>query len=65
MTNGFGATIGTLSAQWVVNRFVDFNSQQPQVDGWSNAWFVFSAYALIVAIAFALVFKYKHEKKER
>lgn len=64
MTNGFGATIGTLSAQWVVNRFVDFNSQQPQVDGWSNAWFVFSAYALIVAIAFAFVFKYKHEKKK-
>lgn len=28
--------------------------------GWANAWFVFAGYALVVAIAFALVFKYKH-----
>lgn len=60
MTNGIGATVGTLSAQAVVNRFVDFNSTAPQVEGWSHAWFIFSFYALVVAVAFALVFKYKH-----
>ena len=60
MTNGIGATVGTLSAQAVVNRFVDFNSTEPQVAGWSQAWFIFAAYALVVAVVFALVFRYKH-----
>ena len=65
MTNGIGATVGTLSAQAVVNRFVDFNSTAPQVEGWSCAWFVFAGYALVVAVAFALIFKYKHEIVKR
>lgn len=63
MTNGVGATIGTLSAQAVVNRFVDFNSTEPQIVGWSNAWMVFAIYALVVAVLFALIFDYKHEKR--
>lgn len=62
MTNGIGATVGTLCAQWVVDRFVDFGSSLPQVDGWSKAWFVFAAYALVVAVAFLFAFRYKHEK---
>ncbi|MCD7816131.1 MAG: MFS transporter, partial [Bacteroides sp.] len=60
MTNGIGATVGTLSAQAVVNRFVDFNSTEPQMAGWSQAWFIFAAYALVVAVVFAIVFRYKH-----
>lgn len=60
MTNGIGATVGTLSAQAVVNRFVDFSSTEPQVAGWSQVWFIFAAYALVVAVVFALVFRYKH-----
>ncbi|MGL4852393.1 MAG: MFS transporter [Phocaeicola sp.] len=61
MTNGIGATVGTLGAQYVVNHFVDANSTAPQVEGWSMAWFVFAGYALVVAILFAIIFKYKHE----
>ncbi len=61
MTNGIGATIGTLGAQAVVNHFVDMNSTLPQVEGWSTVWFVFAGYALVVAVLFALIFKYKHE----
>ena len=61
MTNGIGATVGTLSAQAVVNYFVDFDSSLPQVEGWSSAWFVFAAYALVVAVVFAFVFKDKYE----
>ena len=61
MTNGIGATIGTLGAQAVVNRFV---FSQPagveQVAGWSTAWYIFAAYAFVVAVMFALIFKYKH-----
>ena len=60
MTNGIRATVGTLSAQAVVNRFVDFGSTEPQVAGWSQAWFIFAAYACVVAVVFAIVFKYKH-----
>ena len=62
MTNGIGATVGTLTAQLIVNRFVDFNSELPQTEGWATSWFIFAAYALVVAVVFAFVFKYKHEK---
>ena len=62
MTNGFGATIGTVMAQQVVNHYVDFTSDVPQVEGWSQAWLVFAGYMLVVAILFAILFKYKHNK---
>lgn len=61
MTNGIGATIGTLGAQAVVDKFV---YSQPdavsQLEGWSTAWYIFAGYALVVTIMFAIVFKYKH-----
>lgn len=63
MTNGIGATIGTLGAQVVVNKYVDFNSVLPQTEGWSKAWFVFAGYALVVAILFAICFRYKHVRE--
>ena len=53
MTNGIGATIGTLSAQVVVNHFV-YNAAEPN---WSAAWYVFAAYAMVVAILFMFLFK--------
>ena len=62
MTNGLGATIGTVMAQQVVNHYVDFTSDMPQVEGWSQAWLVFAGYMLVVAILFAFLFKYKHSK---
>lgn len=54
MTNGIGATIGTLGAQQVVNHFT--------VDGvteWQPCWYIFAAYALVVGVAFALMFRPK------
>ena len=53
MTNGIGATIGTLSAQAVVNHFV-YNAAEPD---WSAAWYVFAGYSLVVAILFMILFK--------
>lgn len=87
MTNGFGATIGTLTAQAVFNKFV------PQIDfaalgiirdeagkiawdqivdpniltaihdaaiqqwlGWQTFWYIFAAYALVVAVCFWIFF---------
>lgn len=61
MTNGFGATIGTVLAQQVVNHYVDFTSEVPQVEGWSKAWMVFAGYMLVVAILFAVLFKEKNK----
>lgn len=65
MTNGFGATIGTLCAQMVVNHYV-FNlpaQAGPMAvwHGWNTCWYIFAAYSLLVAIAFALLFRYKHQ----
>lgn len=61
MTNGIGATIGTLGAQAVVNHFVYAQTEpSAQVAGWSTSWLIFAGYALVVALLFALVFKYKH-----
>ena len=62
MTNGIGVGLGTIGAQMVVNHFVDMTSQTPQLEGWSHTWFVFAAYSLIVAVLFAILFKYKHQK---
>ena len=69
MTNGLGATIGSLCAQAVVNHFV-FNpaAADPNFDvmaGWSTAWYVFAAFALVVGILFAILFKYKHEPERK
>ena len=60
MTNGLGASIGTWAAGIVVNHFV-YNAAAPS---WSTAWYIFAAYALIVAILFMIVFKDpdKHKK---
>ena len=63
MTNGLGVTIGTVLAQQVVNRYVDFTSNVPQMEGWSKAWFVFAGYMLVVAVLFTLLFKYKNQSK--
>ena len=64
MTNGIGATVGTLSAQAVVNACVYSKPLAEQTAGWSTAWYIFAAYALVVAILFAIIFKYKHEPEQ-
>ena len=58
MTNGIGATIGTLSAQEVIDRFVYSQSDvHMQLEGWSTSWLIFAGYALVVAVLFMLIFK--------
>lgn len=65
MTNGLGASIGTLSAQMVIDQYV--NSLGANADpmtvwhGWNTCWYIFAGYALVVAVAFAIMFRYKHE----
>ena len=62
MTNGIGATIGTLSAQAVVDHFVNAESvvaagPTAVMSGWSTSWYIFAAYALVVAVSFLIIFK--------
>ena len=61
MTNGIGATIGTLSAQAVVNHFV-YNAAEPS---WSTAWYIFAAYAFVVALLFMILFKAPKDANEQ
>ncbi|MBE6206985.1 MAG: MFS transporter [Rikenellaceae bacterium] len=70
MTNGIGATIGTLGAQAIVNRFVPATIENAEkvvtngaavAEGWSHTWLIFAGYALVVAVLFAVLFRYKHQ----
>ena len=67
MTNGIGATVGTLCAQAVINAYTtgkqvgdDFYT----VGDWQACWFIFAGYALIIGLSFALVFRPRKEHVE-
>lgn len=65
MTNGFGATFGMIGAQFIVNHFVYNHTEiSVQLEGWKTSWMIFAMYSLIVMVFFALLFKYKHDKKD-
>lgn len=65
MTNGFGATIGTLAAMWVMNHFVvPTDTVEVQLHGWRISWLIFAAYALIVGILFWIIFRDDTDSKK-
>ncbi|MGV6846724.1 MAG: nucleoside permease [Lutibacter sp.] len=55
MTNGLGAVLGAYASGFIVDLF----TQNTHKD-WPSIWFIFATYALVIAIAFAILFKYKH-----
>ncbi|HJW28254.1 MAG TPA: MFS transporter, partial [Saprospiraceae bacterium] len=57
MTNGLGAFLGGTISGWVVDYFTTDG-----IKHWPNIWFTFAGYALLLAVAFQFVFKYKHER---
>lgn len=59
MTNGVGSILGGEFAGRTVSYFTIENKVQ-----WTSVWFSFAAYALVIAIVFAVVFKYKHNPNE-
>jgi NHS family xanthosine MFS transporter len=68
MTNGLGAFVGTLVAQAVINNYVftpqaNGASGAEVVTGWQTCWYIFAGYALVVAILFAIFFRYKHKRE--
>lgn len=61
MTNGFGAIMGSALSGLMIDRFFKDDAGHYL---WNGIWFSFAAYSLVVAIVFALVFKYKHNPDE-
>lgn len=69
MTNGLGAFIGTIVAMQIINFYVydpqaAGASPETVMQGWQTCWYIFAAYALVVAVLFAVFFKYKHEPEK-
>ncbi len=59
MTNGIGAFIGGSVSGMVVDYFTNADG----VKAWTEIWFVFAAYTLVIGLLFALFFRYKHTPK--
>ncbi len=60
MTNGIGATLGTLGAQAIINSYThgeEMGGAFYTVGDWSTCWYIFAAYACVVGILFAILFR--------
>ncbi len=57
MTNGIGATLGSLGAQAVVTAHTTEAGTQ-----WQTCWYLFAAYAFVVGALFAIIFRPKKEE---
>jgi NHS family xanthosine MFS transporter len=58
MTNGLGAILGGIFAGKIVDHFTDATGTK----NWQNIWFTFAGYALVIALLFVSLFKYKHDR---
>jgi len=56
ITNGLGAMIGSYGSGWVVQHYTT-----NEVTDWNTVWLIFAAYALVLAVIFPFIFKYKHD----
>ena len=56
MSNGFGAFFGGLVSGKIIDAFFTNNG----IRDWHNIWLSFAGYAFVIAIAFAVLFKHKH-----
>ena len=57
MTNGLGATVGTFGAMMIVNHYVvPTDSPEIQLEGWRTCWYIFAAYAFLIAVLFWMIF---------
>lgn len=66
MTNGLGAMIGGYCSGLVVDAYTVTNPATKEIISrdWTSIWYAFAAYALVLAIIFPLVFKYKHDPEK-
>ena len=61
MTNGLGAFFGSRISGIVIDKY--FLMADGKFD-WQGIWMAFAAYALVVAILFAIFFRHKHDPKQ-
>ncbi|MBN2681002.1 MAG: nucleoside permease [Bacteroidales bacterium] len=61
MTNGFGAIIGSVVSGIIIEKYFILPSG---LKDWSGIWITFAAYALVITVLFAILFKHKHNPKE-
>lgn len=60
MSNGLGAVLGSAVSGYVIDAYFTSNGTKD----WQTIWLCFAAYALVIAIAFAILFKHKHDPNE-
>ncbi|HNB80864.1 MAG TPA: nucleoside permease [Chitinophagaceae bacterium] len=60
MTNGVGAMLGSSVSGYMIDRYFTVDGTKQ----WHGIWLSFSVYALLIAIAFALVFRHRHERNQ-
>lgn len=65
MTNGIGASVGTWIAGKIVSHYCSWEggylvAREGVEGGWPATWLIFAGYALVVAVVFAFIFRYKH-----
>ena len=60
VTNGFGAILGSSISGYVIDKYFTSGT----VKDWHSIWLSFAIYALIISIAFAILFKHKHNPDE-
>ncbi|MFM2225791.1 MAG: hypothetical protein RJA07_1993 [Bacteroidota bacterium] len=58
MVNGFGAFFGGILSGVIIDKFFTTDG----VRNWNQIWLSFAAYALVIAILFAITFKHKHNQ---
>lgn len=56
VTNGVGAMIGSYGSGWLIQKYTTGGTTD-----WSTIWYIFAGYALVIAVIFPFVFKYKHD----
>jgi NHS family xanthosine MFS transporter len=61
MTNGVGALLGSRISGYVIDRY--YTDPGGNKD-WHHIWLSFAGYALVVAILFLLLFRYRHNPKD-
>jgi NHS family xanthosine MFS transporter len=57
MTNGFGAIFGSITSGYIIEKY--FTTAEGK--DWHNIWLAFAIYALVITVAFAIMFKHKHD----
>jgi NHS family xanthosine MFS transporter len=60
MTNGFGAIMGSSISGYIIQKYFTVG----EAKDWHNIWLTFAIYALVIAVAFAIFFKHKHNPKD-